>query len=139
MQNKAGGKARQTSPNPLDNVGGEHPMPLCIPNRNSEGERALQTKVYDLQSLSAALRMQKPFAKEVKLLIPLLEQCAGAEIAAEFRRRFGALMEEYELLGMPTSLLNDDERAYLDKVRDFSRGLLDYVESHLPIEVALAP
>ena len=102
---------------------------------SSELERSLQTKVYDLQSLSAALSMLELFARQAKEIFPLLEELVGQAAANEYRRRFADIVREYEILGMPKRLRGIEDRAFHARVRQFSHDLLSYVEAAFPIRV----
>jgi hypothetical protein len=102
-------------------------------------ERSLQTRVYDLHTSSVALDMQDMFARRAEQILPLLAQVDGEVRAAQYRRRFSALMDEYKRLGMPKHPRDKYARAYLESVRRFSDDLRAYIETEHPIEVEFSP
>ncbi len=114
-------------------------MPLRTVDNSVALERSLQTNVYDLHSSSVALDMHDVFVRRAKQVLSLLTQVAGKAIAEKYQKRFYALMDGYERLGMPKHLGDESARAYLARVRQFSDDLRAFIEAAYPIKVEFSP
>lgn len=107
-------------------------MPLICLNENTFEERSLQTKAYDLKSFSVALDMHDSFIKQIKEIFPLLQKLIGE---TEFEERFNNLMYEYEHIGRPNTIYNEDSHKYLEKVKKLGKDILQCVEDNYPLEI----
>jgi hypothetical protein len=102
--------------------------------RRARLERSLMAMVYELQSLSAALRMHDAFAREARGVLPLLEEL-GDESVVRYRDRYERLMHKYGELGRPKRLRTAEDQSYLRDIRQFSQDLLAYVEHRYPAKL----
>ena len=106
----------------------------AIERKNRKIERSLMAMVYELQSLSAALRMHDAFAREASGVLPLLGEL-GDESVARYRDRYERLMNKYGELGRPKRLRTPEDQTYLRDIRQFSQDLLTYVEHRYPAKL----
>ena len=111
-------------------------MRVQVTGSSSELERRVRTKVQDLDSLAANLRMHDGFVRTFNELQPLLEELGGraAQLGRAANDRFVTLMAEYDRVGKPISVDDESTRLYFEMLRDFGRFLHDNVLALYPLE-----